>query len=156
MSAEIAVITYNRFPYFSNGIHEILGKCVLILAETFKDKTHGCVTENDKNVQELKRYTQTLKKIIIFIGKAESQSLQIIDFFCGMFHDRKEILVFVPCHHQWPEKLHRLQFHNISTEQFDYHEDCFVTLTAPDARCKKEGRWILGEMFHFILTRDKE
>ncbi len=106
----MAVISYNPIPPYAKkcGIIKISGVEVLILSETFTHegkKGPEYVLSSDPNWQEVLKHKETLKRLIIFAGKASSGALEIIKRAVKDFAEKKEILFFVLCDHDLDEKM---------------------------------------------------
>ena len=128
MKPRVALISYNPlFPY-QIGIETVNGIEILFLPNTFLPKSPASVRSDDENFQLLLAYQDTLEKIIVFAGKVESGTLEIITLFATTFAYKKESLFFVLCDHGLEEKYHLLSTLGISDAQktvfTDGHEQC--------------------------------
>jgi len=131
MKTKIAVLSYNSIPPYNKGINKILGENILFLPNSFNPKCPASVLSTDLNWIELIKHKNTLEKIIIFIGKKSSGSLEIIELACDYFQDKKEILLFILCDHEQEEKESLLAQFNIPITQYicfkDGHLPCQET-----------------------------
>ncbi len=119
--------TYNyTLPH--SGIVRIYGELVFFMEGIFGPKSIASVTRDHVTYQTLKEYKYLTEKVIIFAGKKESGSLEIIRLVVEIFVDQKEKLFFPLCDHDIEEKKALLAELGILPTQYmvftDGHTQC--------------------------------
>ncbi len=126
-----AVLSYNPIPPYSKGVIEINEKHVFVLPQLFPLKIPAAVLATDLQWQELMSHRETLEKVIIFAGKKQSGSLEIISLAVDSFANKKQVLFFLLCDHDLEEKLQLLKSLEIGETQYvtfsDGHTRCYET-----------------------------
>ncbi len=141
---QIVVVTYNPFHYFENGIHEINGIIVMVVANIFNPKP-VIPSEVDENFQLILTHKSTIKHVILFAGKESSGTFALIDIFCKFF---KENMHFVLCPHQWRKKRNYLKKKGVLSNQCIGFIDCRVE-DEPTLQCN-EAQILLGVLYACI------
>jgi hypothetical protein len=118
---QIAVITYNDFRFYTNGIHTIEGVSVLVAGKTFSTKKKEDVTAEDINFKYICTFKDTLVYVLVFIGKVSSASLEIISICIKIFG--RERCVFVSCDHDHEEKIEHLHRYYFDLTHFFEFQD---------------------------------
>ena len=151
----IAVVTYNEFYMYENGIHCIETIPVLIAGRTFYAKNPSHVVSENEAFRSIYQYKDTLEYIVIFIGKKTSGSLEIIDLFCTFFNPQR--CIFVSCHHDTLEKDKRLGLY-YGTDAIAVHCRAFIdprVIENPMQRCDESGP-LIEAMYECIKKSQKK
>ncbi len=133
----LAILTYNPFygKYFPHIIQKNKKK-ILVLPCTFNqtknpaDKSPENVTVSDPHYQLLLRHITSIEHIVIFIGKASSGALSIIELLCTHLKAHKAKFFFILCDHNLNQKKQCLEKHRISKKRY-------LTFKDGHTRCKE-------------------
>jgi hypothetical protein len=127
----LSIGTYNSLYSYQPGTHFIFGQQVLIEPRLFTDhgkKSPKFVRKENPGWQRILSHKETLEQLILFLGKYESGSEEIIYRVAEDFSDKKEVPLFILCPHELEEKralLRKLGFPEDRWKEFnDYIHPC--------------------------------
>jgi hypothetical protein len=129
------------------GVHFIFGQKVLIVVQAFtKDgkKSPEFVVQEDAGWQKILEHKNILERVIIFLGKYESGTREIILRAAEDFADKKEVLFFILCPHELKEKRVLLRGLGFSESQWTEFKD--------NKHPCEESPQLLGYAIDFLVT----
>ncbi len=144
----IVVLSYNDL-FFPEALRKHLKETYcfdVVVLQPFSSKVREEINQSDPEWQKIA--TEKFDKLIVFVGKQNSGSLEIIDLVCATFEKEEEKLFFVLCPHQKDKKERSLETFGVKKTQWMVFEDAHT-----HTQCQ-ERPLMLGYLFHFLFPKE--
>ena len=141
----IALVSYNPLSKIHSVIKDNLYLDIYVADSIFNPKKAENVTAQDAHFQHLISHKEVLERIIVFVGKASSGSLEMIALFCSSFTLQQ--LFFVCCDHDLSEKESLLKYYGVSHGQYLVFNDNSKVLSR---QCNEE-QILLGVLINLVV-----
>ena len=118
------IISYNLVRDINPEFERIMREMCHVLDNAFlKPKSCIPVRFDHPRVEEAYDLRHEVDRIIVFLGKKESGSMQIAEFVANAFLEERDKVHFVLCPHDREEKKKLLCLLGFSTAQYSVFED---------------------------------